>query len=73
MTDKAFLVEYNHNGSGPDYFETMAVAHSSEGAEILKQALTLKYRNGKLRIRPLAVEDGTEEKYASWLRNVKEE
>lgn len=67
------LVEYNHNGVSVDYFETMAVAATKPEAEAVMQALSYKFRNGKLRVRKLPVEDGTEEKYASWVRTRKEE
>jgi hypothetical protein len=68
-----FLIEYNHNGAGVDYYEAMAASPSREGAEVIKKALSLKYRNGKLKIRPMILESGAEEKYDSWLRNLKEE
>lgn len=67
------LIEYNHNGVTVDYFETMAVAASKDEAEIVMKALSYKFRNGKLRVRKLPIEDGSEEKYDSWIRTRKEE
>lgn len=67
------LIEYNHNGVSVDYYETIAVAGSEDEAATIKEALSLKFRNGKLKVRKLAVESGEEEKYASWIRTRKEE